>query len=181
MTETIGFDEQTRSLYSFDAFKDRENGTILRHLYNYWVTLPVGAHGLPHEDQCRPKVDLSAKVADMVSWIDTTPDDPLNFIIRDHVESTIPGWGVELSDKPLCNCPEMEMHTTACAVEYLFCKHERKPMYHEIDQLIGGLKRHYTRIMLPVENNAGEVDRIYYATNQLQPITRVAFHVVGES
>lgn len=179
MTETIGFDEQTRSLYSLEAFKDRENGTVLHHLYNHWVTLPRGKYGLPHENQYNPKTDLPAKTADMVSWIDASAGDPLQYVIRENCENPIQGWGVELTDKPLSDCPEMEIHTTACAVEYLFCKHERQPMYHEIEQIIGGLKRHFTRIMLPVENDAGEVERIYFAKRQVHAVKRITFHVVG--
>lgn len=181
VSETIGFDEQTRSLYSLEAFKAREKGTVLMHFYHYWVTLPIGQGGIPHEDVCRPKEHLPPNVAARVSWIDTSAEDPQQFIVRDHVASTIPGLGIELSDRPLCDIPALDMHTTACAVEYLFCKHERTPMYHEIEQLISGLKRHYTRIMLPVMNDAGDVNRIYYATRQIEPVKRVSFHVVGES
>lgn len=179
MTETIGFDEQTRSLYSLDAFKERESGTVLHHLYNYWATLPRGSFGLPHQDTHRPKADLPAKTADSVAWIDTRADDPLLYVIRENCENPIQGWGVELTDKPLKDCPDMEIHTTACAVEYLFCKHERCPMYHEIEQIIGGLKRHFTRIMLPVENDAGEVERIFFAKRHIHAARRLTFHVVG--
>jgi hypothetical protein len=179
MSETMGFDEQTRSLFSMEAFKDRENGTVLQQLYNYWITIPVGLQGLPREPDFNPGETFPPNVNDAISWIETKSEDPLKFIIREHAENTIPGLGVELSDKLLCDRPEIDMHTTACAVEFLFCKRERTPMYHEIEQILGGLKRHYTRLMLPVENNQGNVDRIYYTTRQIHPVKRITFHLVG--
>lgn len=163
-----------------EAFKDREKGTVLHHLHTYWVTLPRGRFGLPHESNFFPKTQLPAQLANAVSWIDTKPGDPLKFVMRDHQASTIPGLGTELSDTPLCERPDLEMHTTACAIEFLFCKHERKPLYHEIEQTLGGLRRHYSRLMLPVENGKGEIDRIYYATRQLQPVKRETFHFVEQ-
>ena len=65
------------------------------------------------------------------------------------------------------------LHITACAIEYLSCKHERMAMYHEIDQIMSGYQRHYTRVIVPVENGSGRVDRVYSAT-RLVRATRLA-------
>ena len=181
LRETVGFDEQTRSLYSMDAFSDWEKGTFLHDLYDYWKNFPVIASGLPHMDSCRPKSALPHMVAERICCIDTSADNPLDYIVREHAANALPGFGVELSGRPLCDRPELDMDTTACAIEFMSCKLERKPLYHEIDQLLGGLKRHYMRLMLPVQNDAGEVDLIYFAIRDLQPAKRVTFHFVGEN
>lgn len=179
MTETVGFDEQTRSVYPLEAFLDREAETPLGKLYAYWRALPSGAHGLPNQAECLPRRDLPAELAQQVSSIDTCAKNPLEYVIREHAPNPIPGLGVELAGKPLCHRRETDMDTTASAVEFLFCKHERTPVYHEVDILMGGLKRCYTRIMLPVETDSGTVERIFFALRDLQPARRIAFHTVG--
>ena len=131
-------------------------------------------------DLFRPKEILPDRLAKQVSCIDTSANDPLDFVILEHAPSTIPGFGEELAGRPLCDRPDTDMDTTASAVEFLFCKHERTPMYHEVEQILGGLKRHFTRIMLPVENRAGDVERIYFVMRELQPVKRITFHVVGD-
>lgn len=179
-TETAGFDEQTRSLYSLGAFADREKGSVLGQLYDYWRALPRGPYGLPHTDICLPKTALPQNFADQICCLDTRADNPLDYIIRDHAASPIPGFGSDLVGKPLCDRPTLEMDTPACAVEFLYCKHERTPMYHEIEQILGGLKRHYTRIMVPVEGDLGDVARIFFAMRELQPAKRETFHFIEE-
>ena len=181
MTETVGLDEQTRSLYSLAAFRNREKATPLFRLYEYWSALPRGPQGLPFQGGFRPEADLSEELAAQVCSIDTSANDPLDYIIVRQAPSTLRGYGTELAGRPLCDRRQTDMDTTACAVEFLFCKHERRPMYHEIDQILDGLKRHFTRIMLPVENDAGMVETIHYATRDLHRVRRVAFRLVEEA
>lgn len=181
MTETVGFDEQTRSLYSLDAMSEREKGSVLAQLFAYWEALPPGWHGLPNIKDCQPKLALPRNIAEQVCCLDTSAENPLNYIVREHATSTIPGFGTELVGRPLCDRPELDMDTTACAVEFLYCKRERTAMYHEIEQILGGLRRHYTRIIVPVEDDSGEVCRIYFAMRELQPAKRVTFRVIGDS
>lgn len=181
MTEAIGFDEQVRSLYSLEAFAEREKGTVLGRLYTYWEALPRTSRGLPLTKHCRPKSDMPPELADQVCCLETTEDNPLNYIVREHAANPIPGFGSELIGKPLCDRPELDMDTTACAIEFLYCKRERVAMYHEIEQILSGLKRHYTRIMLPVEDDAGNVCQIYFAMREMVPAKRVTFHFVESS
>lgn len=178
--ENDGDDEQTRSLYSIDALREREKGTDILKLYNYWVASPAGKFGLPHMSCFYPGSPISKYFSEKISWIDTSSSDPFQFVMRDHRENPIPGWGKELSNKTLFERKDMEMHHSACAVECLLCKMERAPMYHEIEQTITGLSRHFTRLMVPVENDQGHVDRIYYISRRLRPIKRVSFEIVGQ-
>ncbi len=181
VTETVGLDEQIRSLYSLEAIADREKGSVIEQLYGYWEALPPGWHGLPNIRDCQPKFVLPPHLADQICCLDTSSDNPLNYLVREHAASTIPGFGIELAGRPLCDRPELDMDTTACAIEFLYCKRERTPMYHEIEQILDGLKRHYTRIMVPVENDSGDVRRIYFAMREMQPAKRVTFRVIEES
>lgn len=181
MTETVGFNEQTRSLYSLDAMGEREKGLVLAQLFAYWEALPPGWHGLPNIEDCPPKLALTGKIADQICCLDTNSENLLNYIVRDHATSTIPGFGSELVARPLCDRRGLDTDTTACAVEFRYCKYERTPNCHEIEQILSGLKRHYTRIMVPVEDDSGDVCRIYFAMCELQPIKRVTFRVIVDS
>lgn len=181
MFETSGFDEQARSRFSLEVFFEREAGSAPRQLYDYWDGLPLGPSGLPAETVCHPRTTLPKAAAQWVSWIDTTAEDPMEFVIWDHRESPIAGLGTELSGRRLGDIREAPLHFSACAIEYLYCKHERLPMYHEIDQILCGYKRHYTRIMVPVADERGDVNRIYYAIRRLRETTRVKRVTFGES
>jgi hypothetical protein len=173
MFETSGFDEQARSRFSMDVFFARENGdSALRHLYRHWEALPKGRHGLPTAAMCDPKQTLAGDVAKWIAWIDTTREDPTQFIIWEHPECRIPGLGAELSGKLLNDIPEAQLHVSACAIEYLYCKHERIPMYHEIDQILCGYRRHYTRLLVPLADEDGSVSRLFYAVRVLSEPVR---------
>jgi len=174
MFETAGFDEQSRSRFSMEAFFSREIESAPRHLYDYWNALPVetGAE-MPLERLCRPIEALPAKMSEWVSWIDTTAQDPMCYTIWNHRDSHIPGMGPEISGKKLGDIKAAPLHISACAIEFLYCKHERIPMYYEIDQIICGFKRHYTRIMVPVSDGNGAVNRIVYAIRLIGETVRV--------
>ncbi len=173
MFETSGFDEQARSRFSMDVFLERECGSALWHLYQHWKALPPGPYGLPLAATCDPKQTLPDDIAKWIAWIDTTEEDPTQFIIWEHPESHIPGMGTELSGKLLNDIPEAQLHVSACAIEYLYCKHEREPMYHEIDQILCGYRRHYTRLLVPLADESGGVSKIFYAIRMLGEMVRV--------
>ncbi len=179
MFETSGFDEQARSRFSMDVFFERERGSALWHLYQHWKVLPKGRHGLPTARMFDPKPALPHNVAKWIAWIDTTEEDPTQFTIWEHPECHIPGMGAELSGKLLNDIPEAQLHVSACAIEYLYCKHERVPMYHEIDQILCGYRRHYTRLLVPLADNNGGVSRIFYAIRMLGEIVRADKMTVG--
>ena len=63
------------------------------------------------------------------------------------------------------------MHYRACASEYLISIRERVPIYHEIDQAIGDISRHYVRLMLPVVDKMGRVVRLVYAVRIVKGAT----------
>lgn len=174
VTECAGSDSQTKSCYSIGDFLILEQGTRLRQVYEYWLRLPQNEFGLPDEAMCCPADGLPDATGLLGSWIDTRAEDPMDFIIREHSANKFPGYGVELSDQPLSKFPD-PLHAFSCAAEYLFCKADRKPVYHEIQQITGGIRRHYTRIMLPFDGGDGIVSRVHYAVRHIMPPRRL-FH-----
>lgn len=172
VTEIIGDDEQTRFRYAIGDFLELEQGTRPRQLYDFWRRLPREQHGLPHERNCGPRDAFPAACGVMGSWIETRAEDPLNFVMREHEPNEFPGYGTELSDQPLSGFPD-SLHAFSCAAEYLFCKSDREPVYHEIRQVTGGIRRHYTRIMLPVAGDYGKVVRVHYAVRRIMTPQRI--------
>jgi hypothetical protein len=175
VTEFIDRDEQTKIRYAIDDFLTLEQGTRPRQLYDYWMRLPRNQFGLPDENYCCPREMSSEVLSILGSWIETLSEDPLDYIMREHAENDFPGYGCELSNKPLSEFPD-SLHAFSCAAEYLFCKTDREPVYQEITQTTGGIRRHYTRIMLPFDGKDGNVVRIYYAVRRIVPPHRL-FHV----
>ena len=60
------------------------------------------------------------------------------------------------------------MHAQSTMNEYLRCKETRQPFYHEIDQVVCGVVRHYVRLMLPLANTDGNVIKIAYGVRLLE-------------
>jgi len=168
VTEIVGDNEQTQIRYAIADFLKLEQGTPPRKLYDCWTRLPRNTCGLPYESNCHP-LDQPDRVTGILgSWVETNSEDPMDFIMREHAKNEFPGYGTELSDKPLSCIPD-SLHAFSCATEYLFCKTDREPVYHEIRQRTRGIKRHYTRILLPVDGADGNVARVYYGVRRIAP------------
>ena len=108
-----------------------------------------------------------------IGWIDITADTPADFVMQHHPASTVPGWGRELSGKKFGDYPNRK-HAKSLTLEFRLCKTWKLPLYHEIDQVIDGVARHYTRLMAPVVDDHETVVHIYYAVRWLSPPQRVS-------
>ena len=165
--ESDSLDEQSRILYPLEMLAERESETALGHLFQYWRRRCDGDKP-PLEHEFSPREILPPEFIGPVSWLDVTPEDPLNFMFRDHVSTTL----ISMADKPL-RAVSNRLHMTALAAEYTRCKSFRQPMYHEIDQIIDGISRQYVRLLVPVTDKKARVCRLFSAT-------RVIFHkIVG--
>lgn len=168
-----GNDLQVRTLYDLNAFAERETGGHLDILHYYWSSVQIEREGLPALSEFRPEAVLPNGEACKVGWIDTTPEDPNNFIMQDHPNNRIAGLGRELSGKVLSEFPN-KMHAKSLVLEYLRRKRWKVPLYHEIDQVINGVARHYTRLMVPLVDEAGNVTRIFYGVSPLVTPARLS-------
>ena len=54
--------------------------------------------------------------------------------------------------------------------EYLRCKERRKPLYHEINQIVCGVVRYYVRVGLPLADTDGNIVKIAYGVRLLKLI-----------
>ena len=156
-TEDGSLDEQTRILHSLDLLAERESETALGHLFQYWRRRCDGDRP-PLEDTFNPREVLPPELNLQLWWIDVTPENPLNFVLQGHKGIAISN----MSGKRLREVP-YKIHMTACAAEYLRCKSFLQPMYHEIDQNIGGISRQYVGLLVPVKNRKGRITKLYNA------------------
>ncbi len=161
-----GNDLQVRILYDMNAFAEKEVASHLDILHYYWSSLQLDEETLPKISEFHIEDVLPDSARNGVAWVDTTSEDPNNFIMRMHPDRPNPGFGKELTDRFLSEFPN-KLHSKSLVLEYLRCKRWRIPLYHEIDQVINGVARHYTRLLLPLVSETGEVTRIYYGYNSL--------------
>lgn len=177
---TQGVDMQVRSAYTLDAFHGLEFGTDLQVMFDYWRE-KSGAGPLPQGENFNPNRDLPEHVAGRMSWIDASAADPMNFSVFNHIPSPVTQYGVALSGKRLNQIMSLGIHITACAGEYFVCQHSKLPFYHEIEQVVGGIQRHYTRLMLPVLDSDGQVTKIYYSCRPKRETRKVSIGQAGSS
>lgn len=157
--EQFGEDEQERLEFDLDTFAVGEKMSHLRELYLYWRSL--AGDGLPRADRFRPAEKLSGPALTTSAWVDTSVASPDGFVMHEHPEMPSGPFGRELTGVRLADFP-VPMHADALIVEYARCRRDGRPMFHEIDQTIGGVSRAYRRIMLPLANERGEVVRVAY-------------------
>ena len=153
-------------MLSMNTMMPREKGHAIGQLFDFWK-FKAGPDGLPVLNDFSYKTALPPEVLRNVCWADVTPDDPFNFVTQDHAKLTAFS---DASNRRLGQ-HQSRMHYRACASEYLISIRERVPIYHEIDQAIGDISRHYVRLMLPVVDKMGRVVRLVYAVRIVKGAT----------
>ena len=166
-------DVQVRILYGMDTFAERKAGTYLDILHYYWSSLQIDSNRLPTVAEFRLQTVLPEFENHDIGLVDTTADAPVEFVMQHHPASTVPGWGRELSGKKLGDYPN-KMHAKSLTLEFRRCKTWKLPHYHEIDQVIDGVARHYTRLMVPAVDDHETMVRNYYTVRWLAPQKRVS-------
>lgn len=144
----------------FQREVDPETGapTPIRSLFEYWQDRH--SKTLPEAGAFNPKSAFTPVEFRWICWVDVRPSDPLDYVLRCHPGEVFGDW----SNKRLREYHD-KYHGRRCAMEYLTCKMVKKPFYHEIRQTIGAVRRHYTRLLLPVVDRSREVVRLHYGIN----------------
>ena len=165
-----GSDVQKRVLYDRVSIETREADTLLDFLHYYWSALNGGGSQVPRIPDFQVENILQPAAREYTGWIDTTPDDPRYFVIHHNPTMNAPGFAEEYGNIRLLDLPN-KMHASSLVLEFLRCKRWKIPLYHEIDQRIGGVRRHYTRLLLPLANDGGEVARIFFGFRLISRIS----------
>ncbi|NKB58108.1 MAG: hypothetical protein GKS00_17425 [Alphaproteobacteria bacterium] len=164
-------DHQIRLMLSHDALLKREQLSTIGPLFDYWRECTTNR--VPGKQIAfNPGSALSAEALRWVSWIDVRSDSALDFIWCNHVYGWLGDVSTEYCDSSGRKVRDhnVKLHRQYCAVEYQLCKSSKQPLYHEIKQHTGSIQRHYTRLLLPVLDEGGNVFRIFYACRRFLPI-----------
>jgi hypothetical protein len=137
--------------------------THLNQLLKYWHDIGQGRTPCVSTFDAQLPADLAGKI----SFVDCSYEDPRHFVLLRHLANPIEGLGTELSGLRLMHFP-IDQHARCCAAEYVECRATNLPHYSLIDQELGGLRRRYTRCMVPLAGPDGSVRRIAYAYRSLQ-------------
>lgn len=100
---------------------------------------------------------------DDARWIDVRSTNPYDFVIHNHPGTVIGGRSeIILKDYPV------RMQARSCAAEYWECKSINQPVAHYVNQEFHGLQREYVRLMIPIADPSGLVQKIVYAIRHLR-------------
>lgn len=137
-----------------------EDVSALAQLYRFWLEMCGDPNSLPIVDEFLYKDVLSAETLRHIAWVDVSSENPLDFVVNDHPNlSSFP----DMSHRKLRDHPS-HAHSSSVAIEFLFAKRMQTVSYHQIEQTVGTMYRHYRRVMVPVlDKKAGSVSRIVYA------------------
>ena len=170
--ETAGANLQRRALFSLNDFAEREPMTsMLRVALNCWTALG-GPERVPRKDAF-----LDDRIAPLydhgnVSLIDVSDPNPWNFVIVRHSPHRIPQLGKALENTRVSDYP-CPMSARALMTEYFLARQYGEPLYHEIEQVIFGYARHYTRLLLPLAGDDGSIDTVFVACRCLKAPHRI--------
>lgn len=167
-----GPDEQSRYAYDLNAFPQRESGTLLDTMFYFWNALRGNGASVPLSSQYEPRIIFGEQLPDLLSFVDARADNPENFVMIDHPKSSLDPFGSQLSGKTLGEFPN-RLHRDALLLEYQICKRTQRPFYHEIDQIIGGISRHYVRLILPLVDFTGTISKFSVVTRRVSPTFRM--------
>lgn len=100
--------------------------------------------------------------------IDVRSEDPLLYVVNDHSESNVPGYGTDMNGKPLISFTNRDLHMVCLAGEYIDCKEYGVPVFHEIRQRFDSVERHYMRLLLPVMDNYNDVVSLHSVVQRIE-------------
>lgn len=147
---------QVRFMFDFDAAFSREADSNIGNMFNLWKDSPRSLNGIRLAEPLLSRRDKIQLATHDFTVISTSTPNPFGFVIEKHAEPASFGsqFGKALGDI------EWEMNRHSVVTEYLFAKEARQPVYDEIHQWWGGKHRHYSRLLLPIGNNHGEITKI---------------------
>lgn len=166
--DTSGENIQRRELYSMNDFAESEPpGSTNWLLYKCWSALGRGGR-LPlvsdviRSDAKVVPIDCQATV------IEVSDPNPWNFMFQYHWHTPYPNLGSELNHTRVRDYPCM-MHAKALLSEYFMAREYRTPVYHEIEQVLFGISRHYRRLILPMIDVTDEVTGLLVGVRSVRP------------
>lgn len=159
----FGGDFQYEEEYSVSDLPKFIGSRPVERIFHYWKELDVSApSGWNLRDHIPALLDHVGTTADV------TEDDPLATKIIRHNTCPDTGYGPQWDGMPLRAYTDWLDHAVSCGLTYRRCKASREPLLHRITQSVQGLERDYLRLILPEQEEGGEIVRIHCATIRLK-------------
>ncbi|MDH3702866.1 MAG: hypothetical protein OEU46_16295 [Alphaproteobacteria bacterium] len=171
--DTSGENIQRRELYPMNEFAEAEppGGTIWT-LFKTWKALSLGGRIPLAQDVLTDNTNTIA-LDGQTTLVDVGDPNPANFVFMSHWQSSYPRLGSELANTRVGQYP-CRMHAKALMSEYLMTRENAEPVYHEIEQLIFGISRHYRRLILPLTDAENRVTKLIVGVRPIRPAVQIA-------
>ena len=171
--DTSGENIQRRELYSMNEFAEAEppGGTIWT-LFKTWKALSLGGRVPLAQDVLTDNTNTIA-LDGQTTLIDVSDPNPWNFFFMSHWQTSYPRLGSELTNTQVSQYP-CGMHAKALMSEYFMTRENAEPVYHEIEQLIFGISRHYRRLILPLTDTENRVTKLIVGVRAIRPAVQIA-------
>lgn len=171
--DTSGDNIQRRELYSMDEFAGSEPpGSLIWVLFKCWKALDHGGRTPLAQDVLTDNSSIM-RLDGYTSLIDVSDPNPWNFLFVAHCHTPYLRLGSELNDTRVSQFP-CAMHAKALMAEYFMARETAKPVYHEIEQMIFGLSRHYRRLILPLADTRRKITKLVVAVRSIRPPVQLA-------
>ena len=131
---------------------------LLQALYGYWSDLRRG-RAAPSADDVDPIVITSLRLMGLVHIANVASESPREYYFQTYgarmsLDSGADYTGFRISDY---NIPLM---ADLVASDYFTVKHSVQPAYHHVGGMLGGSRRGYKRLILPLAGDRGKVDHL---------------------
>jgi hypothetical protein len=166
--DTSGENIQRRERYSMDEFAEAEPpGTTNWLLHKCWKSLSLGGR-IPLAQDVLTDNSQTMRLDGQTTLVDVSDPNPWNFVFVAHWHTPYPRLGSELTNTRVSQYPCM-MHAKALMSEYFMARENAVPVYHEIEQLIFGISRHYRRLILPLTDTDKRVTKLLVGVRSIRP------------
>ena len=150
-----------RIRYSLDEAFRRERAasghgvSAPRQLLDAWRADTVSAEFLT-------RMSLADATKPWLARVDVTQNSPWQYRYTQHMSSPYGHFRGESLAEVTAGHP-FPAHVTSAMLEYHTCKLTNQPTYFEIEQVVDGIYRAYTRLMVPLRERHGSPAEIAYA------------------
>lgn len=158
---TSATEVHVRSHFDLNAFSAMEFNTHLDSIHYLWDVSRLD-NNVPSTEDFQPELLFANRLDEKLTLIEVSSENPEYFFIQHHIgewdwagHGNLSGW--RLSEIP------SQMHARECMTDYQTCKSIAAPMFSVIEQEFSGIARCYSRLLLPIADQAGRISKIILA------------------
>lgn len=138
----------------------RERKTSLGRLYRLWSR--ACRDGIPNENHFDPNYVFGDGDREGFLCVSTVSPNPMDYTIETMRPSVTGGQPISIG------ALDHSIQHRQLILDLLYCRQHRIPIYQYIEQVFSMAAFPYRRLLLPVENDAGTVSRIYLCYRMLK-------------